>query len=213
MGLESGAGTTGCWVMAKRPRPRPTRPGMTLEQLDVWLGELDPPGRVGGTSMLDGYLTALIIGPCSIPPEEWFGDLFGARGDIAVARGTMLTAIEAIIARFNAISQTLSTAPERHAPILEKTADGFAHPHPWCLGFVAAMRLRLDAWQPLLNADPSNALLMLPILLYCADIAGAPLPDLAQAPIKLEDLLRSAYQDIPRAIIAIREYWMPKRRT
>ena len=75
------------------------------------------------------------------------------------------------------------------------------------------MRLRLDAWQPLLNDDPSNFLLMLPILLYCADIAGAALPDLVQAPIKLEDLLRTAYQDIPRAIIAIREYWMPQRQS
>jgi uncharacterized protein len=197
--------------MAKQRRSRPVWPKMDLARLDVWLGELEPAGRVGGVSMLDGYLTALIIGPCSIPPEEWFADLLGARGDIAVAHGTTLIAIEAIIARFNAISQSLSIAPERHGPILEKTEDGLAHPHPWCLGFVAAMRLRLDAWQPLLQADPPRSLLMLPILLYSADIMGAPLPDLAQVPITIEDLLRSAYHDIPQAIIAIREYWMPQR--
>jgi uncharacterized protein len=184
---------------------------MSLEQLDAWLGELDPPGRVDGVSMLDGYLTALIVGPCSIPPEEWFNDLFGAHGDIAVARGTMLAAIEAIVVRFNAISQGLSTAPERHGPILEKTEDGLAHPHPWCMGFIAAMRLRHNAWQPLLNADPPNSLLMLPILLYCADVAGAPSPDLAHAQVSTENLLRTAYQDIPRVIPAIRQYWMPQR--
>ena len=118
---------------------------------------------------------------------------------------------EAIIAHFNAIGQSLGIAPERHGPILEKTEDGLAHPHPWCLGFVAAMQLRLDAWKPLLDADSPNALLMLPILLYSADIIGAPLSDLAQSPISIEDLLRTAYQDIPRAIVAIRGYWMPQR--
>ena len=55
--------------------------------------------------MLDGYLTAIIIGPRSIPPEEWFDDLFGARGHIAAASGTMLAAITTIVARFNAISR------------------------------------------------------------------------------------------------------------
>jgi uncharacterized protein len=48
---------------------------MTLDQLDNWLRTLEPPSRVDGMSMLDGYLTAIIIGPCSIPPDEWFVDL------------------------------------------------------------------------------------------------------------------------------------------
>jgi uncharacterized protein len=61
--------------------------------------------------MLDGYLTAIIIGPRSIQPDEWFDDLFGARGNIAVASGTMLAAITSIVARFNAISEGLSVKP------------------------------------------------------------------------------------------------------
>jgi hypothetical protein len=40
--------------------------------------------------------------------EEWFNDLFGARGNIAVASGTMLGAITSIIVRFNAINEGLS---------------------------------------------------------------------------------------------------------
>ena len=182
---------------------------MTLEQLDAWFDELDPPGRVNGVSMLDGYLTALIIGPCSVPPDEWFDDLLGARGHIAVASGTMLTAIDTIVARFNAISDGLSTAPERHGPILEKTEEGLAHPHPWCLGFAAAMRLRLAAWRPLLNADSSP--LLLPILIYCEDAMDAPFADLPPGGPDIETLLRFAYQDIPRVIPAIRDYRMPQR--
>jgi uncharacterized protein len=115
---------------------RPTQAGrsLSLEQLDDWFLALEPPARVEGVSMLDGYLTAIIIGPRSIPPDEWFDDLFGARGNIATASGTMLAAITAIAARFNAISEALSAEPPQHAPIFRKTDDGLAVPHLWCMG-------------------------------------------------------------------------------
>ena len=54
---------------------------MSLEHLDAWLYTLELAPRVDGVSMLDdGYLTAIVIGPCSIPPDEWFVDLLGERG-------------------------------------------------------------------------------------------------------------------------------------
>jgi uncharacterized protein len=85
-----------------------------------------PRARVEGVSKLNGYLTAIVIGPRSIPPEEWFDVLFGARGHVPGASGTMLAAITAIVARFNAISETLSAEPARHAPIFRKTVEGLA---------------------------------------------------------------------------------------
>ena len=109
-------------------RSRSTGPAMSLEQLDAWLHTLEPPPRVDGASMLDGYLTAIVIGPCSIPPDEWFIDLLGERGRIATAAGDVLAAIKAIVARFNVISEGLSIAPKQHAPIFEKTDDGLALP-------------------------------------------------------------------------------------
>ena len=122
---------------------RPTQVGrsLSLEQLDNWFLTLEPPARVEGVSMLDGYLTAIIIGPRSIPPDEWFDDLFGKRGNIAVASGTMLAAITAIVARFNAISEALSAEPPRHAPIFRKTDAGLALPHLWCMGFLSLIHI------------------------------------------------------------------------
>jgi uncharacterized protein len=101
---------------------------MSLDQLDDWLDALDPPAKVDGASMLDGYVTAIIVGPCSIPPEEWFVDLLGERGRIATAHGNTLAAITAVVARFNAISEGLSITPTQHAPIFEKTDDGVVLP-------------------------------------------------------------------------------------
>ena len=136
-------------MTARRRRDRPTKRAMSLEQLNTWLNTLEPAAKVDGTSMLDGYLTAIVIGPRSIPPDEWFVDLLGEHGHIASASGTTLAALTAIVERFNAISQGLSADPEQHAPNFEKADDGTVMPHPWCMGFLAAMRLRFEAWRPL----------------------------------------------------------------
>src|SRR6202034_3789169 len=106
-------------MTARRRRDRPTKRAMSLEQLNTWLNTLEPAAKVDGTSMLDGYLTAIVIGPRSIPPDEWFADLLSEHGHIASASGTTLAALIAIVGRFNAISQGLSAAPEQHAPIFE----------------------------------------------------------------------------------------------
>ena len=186
-------------------------PAMSLEQLDVWLRTLKPPARVDGASMLDGYLTAVIIGPCSIPPDEWFVDLLGDRGRIATAAGKTLAAMTAIVARFNVVSDGLATAPKRHAPIFEKTDDGLALPQPWCTGFLTAMRLRYDQWRPLLDLGQIHHGLMLPILLYCNDPFGQPLLGPPREGPETEEFLRTAYQDIPLVLPEIRDYWMPQR--
>ena len=147
---------------------------MSLEQLDAWLQTLEPVPQVDGASMLDGYLTAIVIGPCSIPPDEWFVHLLGEHGRIATASGAALAAITTIVARFNAISEGLSLAPSKHTPIFEKTGGGLALPHPWCMGFLSAMRLRFDEWQPLLDLSRIDHGLLLPILLYCTDPRARP---------------------------------------
>ncbi|MDQ2765023.1 MAG: UPF0149 family protein [Pseudomonadota bacterium] len=184
---------------------------MTLDQLNIWLGTLEPPSQVDGASMLDGYLTAIVVGPCSIPPDEWFVDLLGERGRIATASGQMLAAITAIVTRFNAVSEGLSTAPKQHAPIFERLEDGMVLPQPWCMGFLAAMRLRFDAWRPLLDLNRIDHGLMLPILLYCTDPFGRPMLGPSRDGPDTEEFLRTAYHDISRVIPEIREFWMPQR--
>jgi uncharacterized protein len=46
---------------------------------------------------------------------------------------------------------------------------------PWCMGFLATMKLRRDAWQPLLDLSRIERGLLLPIQLYCSDEAGRPI--------------------------------------
>jgi uncharacterized protein len=184
---------------------------MSLEQLGAWLQTLESAPRVDGASMLDLYLTAIIIGPCSIPPDEWFVHLLGERGRIATATGAVLAAITTIVARFNAISEGLSLAPSKHAPLFEKAGAGLALPHPWCIGFLSAMRLRFDEWGPLLDLSRIDHGLLLPILLYCTDPLGRPMLGPPRKGPETEQFMCTAYQDISLVIPAIRDFWMPQR--
>ena len=175
------------------------------------------PVAVGAASIVAPYFwtklcrTRSSLSPRSIPPDEWFDDLFGKRGNIAVASGTMLAAITSIVARFNAISEGLSVEPPRHVPIFRKTDEGLAVPQLWCMGFLAVMRLRMDAWRPLLDLNRIDHGLMLPILLYCVDPCGQPMLGPPREGPETEEFLRTAYQDIPLIVPAIRDFFMPER--
>ncbi|WP_459698202.1 UPF0149 family protein [Acidisoma sp. C75] len=102
---------------------------MDLEALDAWLEKQKR--VIDGASMLDGYLAAIVVGPSAIPPDEWFLDLLGPKGNIATAHGKTLKAIMTIAARHNAISETLSTAPQTYAPIFQRTDNGVVFAGPW----------------------------------------------------------------------------------
>jgi uncharacterized protein len=196
---------------ARRGRGASSEKAMSLEALQAWLRALEPPPRADGVSMLDGYLTAIIIGPRSIPPDKWFVDLLGEHWRIATAAGKTLAAIQAIAARFNAISENLSLAPNRHAPIFEKMDDGTVLADPWCMGFLAAMQLRWKDWAALRDLRQIEHGPLLPILLHCTDAHGDPMLGPPREGPETEKFLREAYHDIPPMVIAIREFWMPLR--
>ena len=197
----------------RQPGARSARHGrrvMNLESLDLWLEQLEPAPKVDGVSMLDGYLAAIVIGPCSIPPDEWFFDLLGAEGSIATAQGNRLAAIMAIVERFNAIGEVLSTAPSKYAPIFRRTNDGEVFAGPWCMGFAAAMKLRWNAWASLYDTNSIECGLLLPIMLHCADELALPVGIPGQN-LDTKSYLQTAYHDIPITVPAIRDYWMPQR--
>jgi len=67
-----------------------------------------------------------------------FFDLLGEKSNIATAHGKRLAAIMAIVARFNAIGEVLSTAPSKYAPIFQPTDEGEGFTGPWALGFTTS---------------------------------------------------------------------------
>jgi uncharacterized protein len=198
-------------VSRARPRLRRAAATMSLDELDDWITRLDPPPLVDGVSMLDGYLAAVIVGPCSIDPPEWLHHMLGPHSRIGSEGSEQAAAIGTIAARFNAISEGLATAPERYAPIFERTDAGTVVAAPWCMGFVAAINLRIDAWRPLCDLRRIEHGLLLPILLHCTDDTGHSVLGPVRPGPEGDEFLRTAYHDIPVMVPAIRQFWMPQR--
>lgn len=193
--------------------PPMTAVAMPLDQLDQWLkGRTGHAAAAANLSMLDGFVTAIVAGPVSMDPPDRLCPLLGIEVDAFNHGGTPeFAAISAVAVRHNAISETLSTTPEKFEPIFGRKPNRDIDASTWCRGFHAAMKLRLSAWAPLLNTDGIDHGLLLPILFHCVDDNGRPLLGPARTDPEAKLLQRTAHKDIPAVVEAIRQYWMPTR--
>jgi uncharacterized protein len=154
-----------------------TAAAMPIEELERWMQvRADRHPAATSLPMLDGYVAAIVAGPVSMSPLDWICPLLAIDADAFNHGDTPeFAAISVVALRHNDISSMLSTAPDRFEPMHRRKANGDIDPRPWCRGFYAAMRLRLSALAPLLDASNVNHGLLLPILLHCRDDQGQPL--------------------------------------
>ncbi len=186
---------------------------MPLTELEQWLHDRAD-RRPVATSLptLDGYVAAIVAGPVSIDPLEWICQLLAVDADAFNHGGTPeFAAICAVAQHHNDISRVLSTTRDRFEPMHRCKPNGDVDPRPWCRGFYAAIRLRILDWTPLLDTSNVNHGLLLPILLHCRDDHGHPLLGPARRGNATRDFLRTAHDDIPAVVEAMRQYWMPIR--
>jgi len=189
-----------------------TTAAMSLGELERWL-QARAERRPVATSIatLDGYVAAIVAGPVSFSPLDWICPLLAIDADAFNHGGTAeFAAISAVVQHHNAISNTLSTAPQRFKPIFRSKPGGGVDLRPWCQGFYAAMQLRLLAWSPLLSLDNPDYYLLLPVLLFCADDHGRPIVQGTDAAV-VKRIRRQAPDHIPPFVEGIRQYWMPVR--
>ncbi|QOZ23834.1 UPF0149 family protein [Bradyrhizobium sp. CCBAU 51753] len=143
---------------------------------------------------------------------DWICPLLAIDADAFNHGGTLEFAVISTVAlRYNQNNQILSTTPNQFEPMHRREANGGIDACPWCQGFYAAMRLRISAWAPLLDASNVNHGLLLPILLHGRDDQGHPLLGPPRTGRVTEGSPRNAYLDIAVAVEALRQYWMPIR--
>ena len=80
----------------------------------------------------------------------------------------------------------------------------------WAEGFMHAVALRADAWEPLLRSRRHGRLLF-PILALCADEDGESVLELD--PGKEERFMAEAAEFIPFCVTEIAAYWRQRRPT
>jgi yecA family protein len=162
-------------------------------------------------SMLDGAVAAVVAGPVSMHPEEWVCPLPGVAPDAFNHDTKTFSAIAATLMRHNAISETLSTEPERFEPLFMRSPNNEIDPRPWCMGFYAVMKLRPIEWFRLTSPNAIKHKLLQPILIHCVDGVGHPVLDAMPRAIGAPSVALDPGRDIPAAVEALTQFWMPIR--
>jgi uncharacterized protein len=154
--------------------------------------------------ILDGFLTALMIGLGLVPPSLWLKAIWGKGEPQFDSSAQAQSMISLIMRRFNAIGRIFENPPE-FAPILyEREMEGRVYriADGWCSGFLAAFYLSAEAWQPLLK-DQDNRRLLLPIIALGSE-EGWKLLEANTDPQAVEE---AALADLEPSVVAICEYW------
>jgi len=188
---------------AQQPEP------VDLDALDAFLLSDRAPENAMGLSDLDGFLTAIAIGPETIMPSEWLPVIWGGEDSIFDDLDEAWSVSSLIVARYNDIISSLQIGPEEWASLFWEPAAGEVIVADWAAGFLAALEMIPDAWSPLFEHH-EVAVLTVPILL-----AGGE-QDAAEAigiePAVATEWLRHAVKYIPMAVPAIDAFWKQHRK-
>lgn len=163
---------------------------------------------------LDGYLTAIVIGPTSLRLSEWLSGIWGPQAEDAPTFETMENAqhIHNLILRhMNGIIWSLQHDPDTFEPCFNtmvypdsprELMDG----EMWAHGFIQGLSLCRQDWQPLFD-DPQGNLWLRPLHLLGADEVLPEEESLTRWPDQREALTKQ----IPSSIAALYRYWLPYR--
>ncbi|MEQ1819882.1 MAG: UPF0149 family protein [Terricaulis sp.] len=177
-----------------------------LAMLDAFLADrVDDDGLM--LCDLDGFLTAVAIGPELILPSEWAPLIWGVNAPVFESDDEAQQILGAVMNRYNAILMALAPDPSTYEPILRANDDGELIAKDWAEGFLMGLALRREAWAPMLESD--DAITLLPILVLGDESALAQLT----ADAEDKDLLRSACaEELDQTVIAIDRFWKSRRR-
>ncbi|HEX4766184.1 MAG TPA: UPF0149 family protein, partial [Lichenihabitans sp.] len=133
-------------------------------------------------SQLDGFLAGVIIGPEMIVPSEFLPVVWGGASPEFADAAEAETVLGSILGRYNEIAENLDAEPSNYAPVFWQDQAGNSITEDWAVGFMQAVSLRSEAWEPALF-DDETAMLLIPIGI----IAGLSEPEIGLNDATLSD--------------------------
>lgn len=186
-----------------------------MDELDQFLMSDATSDETMTLDMLDGYLTAIVIGPRNLQPSEWLPGVWGPEAEDAPQFGTREQAqhiLDLILRHYNGIIWSLQGDADAFEPVFDTVTypdDPREHieGEPWALGFMQGVALCQQDWQPLFDESQGRELLR-PLHLLGAEKV---LPE-EEALTRWPDQREKLAKQIPMSISAIYRYWLPYRK-
>ncbi|MES2346827.1 MAG: UPF0149 family protein [Pseudomonadota bacterium] len=116
------------------------------DDLDDLLAALGPQSM--DVSKLEGFLTAIVIGPRQPPQEQWLPLIWGAD-----AAGQTDAAAGLVLRHYHYMVEWMAKDPGSFEPIYE--CGGTWTADAWCEGFLAGMQQDAESWAPLRASQPA----------------------------------------------------------
>ncbi|MFL9867955.1 UPF0149 family protein [Paraburkholderia fungorum] len=163
---------------------------------------------------LDGYLTAMAIGPTTMPPSYWLPGVWGPSENDTPAFETMDQAqhiLGLILRNMNGIILCLEDDPDEFEPVfgfvsIDESGREFIDGEAWAVGFMQGLTLVRADWQALFDSEQGREWLR-PIRLMGARDLTREEEELIGTPEQDEALTKQ----IPASVAAIYRFWLPYR--
>ncbi|RXK87514.1 YecA family protein [Chlorobaculum sp. 24CR] len=142
-----------------------------LNMLEAFLISAEAPEEcMNSLEMIDGFLTAIVIGPEVVPEHRWIKymlDPENQRENLFNSPEDESQITDLLTRHVTAIDTQFENEPEEFLPIYEMFSYSEEEERQiaieeWALGFILGMELSHEAWQPLF-ADENTAMLAGPL--------------------------------------------------
>lgn len=205
--------------MTDRPDLQPLNEALSdeeFEELDRFLCSDATSDETMMIDTLDGYLTAIALGPTPLPMSRWLSRIWGPMEDDAPQFATTSQAqriVSLILRHMNGIMWGLETDPEDYEPILNTItysdqSKEYLNGEMWSYGFMEGVALAREDWQRLFENDEVMQVL-LPIYLLGADNVTQKQKELTKTPALRENLAKQ----IAPSVAVLYRFWLPYRQT
>lgn len=157
-------------------------------------------------SVLDGFLTGVVVSPEAILPSEWMPVIWGKRSPSFSGPDEAAEITGLIVSRYNQIIFELAETPEAYEPLIMQDHTGEVLGEIWAEGFVMAIELRPEVWGEILDSKYGAA-----VTVIMALASPEMMSEFSTDPDEVSVLANAISEDLAITVRAIDSYWKSKR--
>ena len=160
-------------------------------------------------SDLDGFLTAVAIGPEEIPLSEWLDSFWGDEPPTFESDEEMEAVLAGIFGHYNAILNMLANDADTYEPLIfDNSETGEKTVEAWARGFLSGVALRSQGWRALLRCEDRTY--FAPIALFMTDENGQHVVARGENP-EVDEIRANISDHIPAAVVGMYHFFRRNR--
>lgn len=181
-----------------------------LDRLAEFLGRCKG-GKAMNLEELDGFFAALVAGPDTVMPREYYPYVFGGTLEETCEFDSLdhVNLILGLLSQhWNTIAGTLY-AGEPYLPLLLEDDNGLAPANDWAHGFMRGVELRSEQWAELIGSEEHGGSI---IPMFMLHHEHDPVPEMRPEPIepeRREDII----VHMAAGLVQIYRYYLARRQT